>query len=47
MNFLKLKLNENQVIIFSIFDEKDLFIIFDNKIVFKNRAIENRKEDFN
>ena len=26
-------------------DEKDLFITFDNKIVFKNRAIENRKEE--
>lgn len=26
-------------------DEKDLFIAFDNKIAFKNRAIENRKEE--
>lgn len=45
MNFLKNKLTENQIIIFSIFDEKDLFVKFDNIITIKNRAIENRKED--
>lgn len=42
MEFLKSELSDNQVIIASIFSQKDLFVSFDNIITFNNRAIENR-----
>ena len=42
MKFIKEKLSENQVIIASIYDAKDLYVKFDKIIKFKKRAIENR-----
>lgn len=42
MEFLKNELSDNQVIIASIFSQKDLFVNFDKVITFKNRAIESR-----
>lgn len=43
MEFLKKELSDNQVMIASIFSQKDLFIEFDKVIVFRNRAIERRE----
>lgn len=45
MNFLKNQLSNNQVLIFTIYSEEDLHIKFNKKIIFENRAIEQRKED--
>ena len=42
VKFIKEKLSENQVIIASIYDAKDLYVKFDKIIKFKKRAIENR-----
>ena len=42
MMFLKKELSENQVLVASIFSEKDLYIHFDKKVEFKRKAIENR-----
>ena len=42
MNFLKNKLSNNQVLVFTIFNEKDLFVGFDNVITISSRAIEKR-----
>lgn len=43
MEFLKKELSNNQVIIASIFSQKDFFVDFDKVIIFKNRAIEKRE----
>lgn len=42
MEFLKRELSDNQVIVASIFSQKDLFVDFDKVITFRNRAIEHR-----
>ena len=43
MEFLKRELSDNQVIIASVFSQKDFFIDFGKVITFKNRAIERRE----
>ncbi|MBS6510076.1 MAG: hypothetical protein KH334_00055 [Clostridiales bacterium] len=43
MEFLQRELSDNQVIIASIFSQKDFFVDFDKVITFKNRAIEHRQ----
>jgi len=43
MAFLQSELSDNQIIIASIFSQKDLFVDFDKIITFKNRAIEHRQ----
>ena len=45
MDFFKKKLSGNQVLIFSIFTENELFIDFDKIITFNKRAIENRNSE--
>ena len=42
MNFLKNNLTNNQIFVFTIFNEKDLFVEFDHIIKINSRAIENR-----
>lgn len=42
MSFLKKELSDNQVIMASIFNEKELFISFENTILFGDKAIESR-----
>lgn len=44
MNFLKKKLNHNQVFVFTIFNQNDLHIEFDKIIKIQNKAIERREE---
>ena len=43
MEFLQSELSDNQVIVASIFSQKDFFVDFDKVITFKNRAIEPRE----
>ena len=43
MEFLQSELSDNQVIIASIFSQKDFFVDFDKVVTFKNRAIEPRE----
>lgn len=43
MEFLQRELSDNQVIIASIYSQKDFFVDFDKVIIFKNKAIEPRK----
>lgn len=43
MDFLHTELSDNQIIVASIFSEKDLFVDFDKIITFKNKAIEPRE----
>lgn len=43
MEFLQCELSDNQVIIASIYSQKDFFVDFDKIITLKNRAIESRK----
>ena len=43
MEFLQSELSDNQVIVASIFSQKDFFVNFDKIITFKNRAIEPRE----
>lgn len=43
MEFLQRELSDNQVIIASIYSQKDFFVGFDKVIIFKNKAIEPRK----
>ena len=42
MSFLKKELADNQVIMASIFNEKELFLSFENTILFDEKAIESR-----
>ena len=43
MEFLQRELSDNQVIIASIYSQKDFFVGFDKVIIFKNKAIEPGK----
>ena len=43
MEFLQSELSDNQVIVASIFSQKDFFVDFDKVITFKNHAIEPRE----